>query len=217
MDVVGPDLSEQVGGVSVHVGDGLEAVLLARIEHPVNRALLVNLEMVGVEVLQEVLADDVAGRLALSSEGVGDEAKVCLKGLLAVCGFQELDGVGDDVVVAKVVLVGDGNDGVIVGHEGWVWDAGEVVVAGAPLVGEDESVLVERVASHHAAHGVGQKTPDLSLEVCLANGDVLVLDLDRNLSDHVVYLGEDAVELLLVCLETVEPLLALSLPGCELV
>ena len=137
----------------MHVDKALEAVLLARVEQPVNRALLVHLAVVGVEVLQEVAADDVARGLALSAEGVSDEAQVLLERLLAVGGADEADGEPDDVVV-EVLVVGNGQDTVVVGYEAGLGDTGQVVGHGGALVGQDEPVLVERVAAHHAADGV---------------------------------------------------------------
>ena len=45
--------------VAVHVDQALEAVLLPAVEEPVNRALLVDLQMICVEIVDEVAADDL--------------------------------------------------------------------------------------------------------------------------------------------------------------
>ena len=61
MYVVCADARQQVWLIAVHIDQALEAVLLAGGEEPVNRPLLVNLQVVGIEVVQEVIPDHLAG------------------------------------------------------------------------------------------------------------------------------------------------------------
>ena len=70
--IVGADAGDGVRLVAVHVDQRLEAILLAAVEQPVNRALLVDLQMVFVEVVQEVIPDDLAGG-AFAAQRVGNE------------------------------------------------------------------------------------------------------------------------------------------------
>lgn len=135
-------------------------------------------------------------------------------------------------VVLEVLVVGDGQDVVRVGHEGHVRGVGhlgQVVLHGVARVGEHQAVDVQRVAAEHAAHGVGDEAHDLValgahvLVALVALGDLLgrvedarhrdvfVLDLDGDLALHVVDAGEDTVELLLVVAELLEAVVDLLL------
>ena len=116
MDVIRADAGNRVWLIAVHVDEALEAVLLAGIEEPVNRALLVDFQVVGVEVVQEVAADDLPGRATAATgaprtKRVGDEAQVFLQGLLAKDGLHELHKAAHDIVV-EVLVVADGQDAV---------------------------------------------------------------------------------------------------------
>ena len=62
MNVVGAHPGKKVTLVAVHIDQSLEAVLLAAVEEPVDRTLLIGFQMVGIEVIQEVAADNFAGR-----------------------------------------------------------------------------------------------------------------------------------------------------------
>lgn len=93
---------------------------------------------------------------------------------------------------------------------------GQIVVDRGTLIGEDQTVHVQRIAAKHAAHGIANKRGNLValgahvLVALVALGnlvggvedarhrDVFVLDLDGHLALHVVDLGEDSIELLLV-------------------
>ena len=92
----------------------------------------------------------------------------------------------------------------------------QIIVDRGTLIGKDKPVHIQRIAAEHAAHGIAYKRGNLValgahiLVALVALGnlvggiedprhrDVLVLDLDRHLALHVVDLGKDSVELLLV-------------------
>ena len=125
--------------------------------------------MVLEEVLQEVRADDVACGLALAAERVGDVAQILLQGLLAVGRLNERDRVGNDVVVAEVVVVRHGDYPVVVAGVRGIGDARKVIGFGGALVCEDQAVLVERIAAHHAADRIAEQAFYLALQVGLAH------------------------------------------------
>ena len=230
--VVRANARHEVGPVAVHIEERFEAVLLAGIQKPVDGALLIGLAMVGEELLEEVLPDGVARRaLGSGGECICHVAQVLLKGLRAVRRYQELLEARHDVV-REIRVIRDRQHVVRIWHEGdvlRVGHLGEVVLHGAALVGQHEPVYVERVAAEHATHGVADEAHDLVaarahvLVALVAFGnlllgvedsrdrDVLVLDLDGHLAHHAVDLGEDAVKLLLVGAELLEPLVDLGL------
>ena len=234
VDIVGAHTGDGVRLVAVHINQSLEAVLFAAVEEPVDGAFLVDLQVVGVEVVQEVAADDVA-RGALTAEGVGDEAQVLLQRLGTEDGFHPLDEATGHIVV-KVFIVADGDDIILIRHEGAgekvrsvllltdiVADKGgwnalvetggighEARLIGLP--GEDEPRHIEGIPPEHTADGVGDEAADIASEIGAAHGDVLILDLGGQLVLQTVDVDEDAVQFLLVGFELVEALLALTLP-----
>ena len=117
VNVVRADAGDGVRLVAVHIDQALEAVLLAAVKEPVDRPLLIDLQMVGIEVVDEVAADDVAGG-ALSAEGVRDEAEVFLQRGLSVDRLDELHEAAHNVIF-EVFIIADGEDGVLVGGEEW--------------------------------------------------------------------------------------------------
>ena len=62
MHIVGAQTGEKITLIAVHIAQRLETVLLAAVKEPVDRALLIGFQVVGVEVIQEVAADHLAGR-----------------------------------------------------------------------------------------------------------------------------------------------------------
>ena len=139
---------DRVALIAVHVDQRVERALGAG-EHPVDRALLVALHVVGVEILGEILADVLAKRVL-------DIAQVLAEMRLAEGGAQEqAEAFGD--VVGEPVGVEHGDDVVFVRHEARLGHAGEVVGQRLALIGEDQAGRVEAVAAEHAAHGVGEE------------------------------------------------------------
>ena len=68
----------------MEIDQRLEAVLLAAVEQPVDGALLVDFAVVGEEVLQEIIADDLPAGIASAAQGLGDEFQVLLQRVRAV-------------------------------------------------------------------------------------------------------------------------------------
>ena len=206
----------------MHVDERLEPVLLAGIELPVDRTLLVRLAVVGEEFLKEIRANDLARR-PLPSESVSDESQVLLQGFVAVHDAHEFDELPDDIVV-EVFIIRYRKHVVGIGHErdvGGIGHLRQIIFNGLPGIGEHQAFNVEGEPTEHAANSVADERYDdiaLGLNVLVAFerlGDlalaiedsrhryVFILDLDGDLAHHVVDLGEDAVELLLVGLELI--------------
>lgn len=57
--IVRADIGNGVRLIAVHIDERLEAALFAAVEQPIDGALLIDLQVVGVEVVQEVIANDV--------------------------------------------------------------------------------------------------------------------------------------------------------------
>ena len=187
--VVGAHPGKKVALIAVHIDQSLEAVLLAAVEQPVDRALLIGFQVVGVEVIQEVAPDDLAGR-TLAAERICNELEIFFQRFIAVDGFDPLHKTSGDVIV-EVVIVADGDDIVRVNREGLVVVLIDLVIIGTigdrtirvlrckPLKlriiavkrlcglldfavpSKDQTGLVQRIPPEHTAHGVGDEGDDL--------------------------------------------------------
>ena len=115
MEIVHPKVADGVRRVAVEVDQRLEAVLLAAVEQPINRALLVSLAVVLKEVLEEVAADDLPATVAFAAQRPGDEVQIFFQRVRTVGGFQPVAQAGNDVVL-QILFVGDGQNAVPVGQ-----------------------------------------------------------------------------------------------------
>ena len=84
VQVLHADVAGGVGVPAVHVDQRLEAVLLAAVEHPVDRAFLIGLDVILDEVVQEIIADDFTAGAALARKGVCDEVQIFFQCIAAI-------------------------------------------------------------------------------------------------------------------------------------
>lgn len=133
--------------IILRIAQRLEAVLLATVKQPVNRTLLIGFQMVGIEVIQEVAADHLAGR-PLAAERVGNKLEVFLQRIIAVDLADKLHEASGDVII-KILVIADGDDVVAVRDDG-------LVLAGVPFAARvGKPIHIQRIPPEHTAHGVG--------------------------------------------------------------
>ena len=114
MQILHTHIADGVGIPAVHIDERLEAVLLAAVKHPIDRAFLIGLDMVGDEIVQEIIADDPTAGIALVAESICDEAHVFLQRIFAVNDPHEFHEPSDDIV-PEILFIGDGDAVVVVG------------------------------------------------------------------------------------------------------
>ena len=124
MYIVGAQTGEKITLIAVHIAQRLETVLFAAVKEPVDRTLLIGFQMVGIEVIQEVAADYLAGR-TLAAERVGNKLEVFLQRIIAVDLADKLHETPGNVIV-KILVIADGDDVVAVRDDG-------LVLAGVPF------------------------------------------------------------------------------------
>lgn len=137
------------GCVPVQVDERLERALVVGTAgvHPVDRPVLVHLDMIVVEIRGEILPQ----RLAEHLFDIGD---VLVHMLLAErCGKERAEAGGE--IVFEPFVVGDGDDVVRVRLERGVRDLRVIIIDGFVLGGENQARLVETIAAKHAADRVG--------------------------------------------------------------
>ena len=189
MHIVGAQPGEKIALIAVHIAQCLEAVLLAAVKEPVDRALLIGFQMVGIEVIQEVAADHLAGR-TLAAERVGNKLEVFFQRIIAVDLANKLDKTSGNVIV-KILVIADGNYVVGVRRKGnrnplvLVFYIVVSVANSNPNTAKsycrprliykaslsksgikisscvDKPIHVQRVAPEHTAHGIGNERHNL--------------------------------------------------------
>ena len=84
VEVVNAHVADGVRRVAVQIDQRLEPVLLAAVEQPVDGALLENFAVVGKEVLQEIIPNDLPGSRAFVSQSLGNEIQIFLQRVRAI-------------------------------------------------------------------------------------------------------------------------------------
>ena len=153
VNIVGTHPGQKVALIPVQVDQCFETVLLSAVKEPVDGPLLVGLAVVGIEVVQEVAADDFARR-SLAAERVGDELEVFFQRIAAVDCLHPLHKASGNVVV-KVVVIADGDNVILVRDY-------RAVLGGIPVTASvGKPSHVQRVSPKHTAHGVGDQRYNL--------------------------------------------------------
>ena len=148
-DVFRPHARERALVVAVKVHERLKGALRAAGEQPVDRPLLVPLQMVGEEVAQEEFPDVLADRRL-------DEGEVLLETLVAERYAQERMKAGRGVAIDPIAI--QERDNVVrVWRELGLRNPGKVLLDTVALVRQDQARLVEAVAPKHAADCVGEE------------------------------------------------------------
>lgn len=117
VEVVHAEIADGVRRIAVEINQRLEAVLLAAVKQPVNRALLVGLAVVFEKILEEVVSDNLAAAVALAAQRISDKVQIFFQRVRSIGGFQPAAQAGDDVIF-QILFVGDREDAVVVGVEG---------------------------------------------------------------------------------------------------
>ena len=198
----------------MHIAQCLEAVLLAAVKEPVDWTLLIGFQMVGIEVIQEVAADHLAGR-TLAAECIGDKLEVFFQRVITISLTNKLDKTSGNVIV-KILVIADGNYVVGVRRKGnrnplvLVFYIVVSVANSNPNTAKsycrprliykaslsksgikisscvDKPVHIQRVPSEHTAHGVGDEGDDL-----VAHGADIVAALHR--LRHIIFAVKHAM------------------------
>ena len=164
VNIVGTHTGKEVALITVHIDQCLEAVLLAAVKEPIDRTLLIDFQVVGIEVIDEVAADHFTRR-TFAAESVSDELEVFFKCLAAVDSFYPLYKASGDVII-EVVIVADRDDVVLVGNDG-------AVLRSIPFTtGIGKTRLVQRVASEHTANSIGEERANIASEISLSDRDI---------------------------------------------
>ena len=223
MYIIGAQTGEKIALISVHIAQCFETVLLTAVKEPVDRALLIGFQVVGIEVVQEVAANHFAGR-TLAAQRVGNKLEVFFQRIIAVDLADKLHETSGNIIV-KILIIADGDDIVAVRDDG-------LVLAGIPFAARvGKSVYVQRIPPEHTTHGVGNEGDDLVAHgadivaalhglrhIVLAvkhtmHGHIFIRHIRRQFILQTVNVNENAVEFFFVLFELLEALFALDLPS----
>ena len=127
MHIIGTNTSNGVQLITVHIDQSLKAILLAAVKQPVDRAFLINLAVVGVEVAQEVIPNHIL-RLTLTAEGIRNEFQVFVQCICAVNGFHKLHEQTDNIIL-KVFIIANRDNVILIRNE-------RSILAGIPFAAQ---------------------------------------------------------------------------------
>ncbi len=208
VDIAGTHTGNGILVVAVDINQCLEAVLLPCVKEPIDRPLLVAFAMVDVEVIEEVATDSLQ-RGAFALQSIIDELQVLPLVFLPKGGL-EPDAETLHHIVLEVFIVTDGNDGIFVRLEGFIFGMVELAT------GHDKPRLIKRVTAKHASHGVGKEGFDhigLGEDVVVAlhgvgdivlriidagHGNILLRHLRAQFFGKAVDVDEDAVKFFII-------------------
>ena len=111
VQVVDTQVTDGIRCVSVQINQCLEAVLLAAVKQPVDRALTrtsdrVGLAMILEEIVQEVVADNLPAGATLIAKGFCDVIKVCFQRISTVHHLQPVAQARYDIIV-QIFFISD--------------------------------------------------------------------------------------------------------------
>ena len=197
----------------MHIDKRLEAVFLAAVKEPVDGPLLVGLAVVGIEVVQEITADHIAGR-TFAAQGIGNEFEVFFQGVAAVDRLDEFDKPAYHIVL-EILIVADGDDVVFIRRVGGIFAA----VPLATSVGKP--FHIQGVAAKHTAHGVGDQgdndiPPGEHIAGALQRGRDVVFGIHQIVDGHIL-VGHDRVKFVLQAVDVDEDAVQSFFIGFQLV
>ncbi len=115
MHIIGTDTGNGVRLIAVHIDQCLEAVLFTAVKQPVDRTFLVNLAMVGIKIIQEVIANHIL-RLTFSAQCIGNEIQVFVQCLCTIDCFHKLYEQTDNIIL-KIFIIANRDDVVLISRE----------------------------------------------------------------------------------------------------
>ena len=238
VQVVHTQGADGIRGVAVEVDQCLKAVLLAAVEQPVDGPLAgagdrVGLAVILEEIVQEIVADDLPAGGALVAQCFGNVIQVCFQRIRTVHHLQPVAQAGDNIIV-QIFFIGDGDDIIFVREEHLVYHntfiavctlqflcrnrSGTVVqlvhkrLQRIRLSCKKQTILINRVAPKHTAHGIAEQALDVSLQICLAHGHIFLFHFRGQFILQAVNINKNAVQFFLISFQLFKALLAQPLP-----
>ena len=189
--------------------------------------------MILEEIVQEVVADDFSTGAALIAKGFCDIIKVCFQCIRTVHYLQPFAQARYDVIV-QIFFIGDRNNIVCIREEHFINHntfiavctfqfisrnrPGTVVqlirkcLQGIWFTCKNQSILINRVAAKHTAHGVAEQALDIPLQVSLAHGHIFIFHFRSQLILQAVNVDKNAVQLFFIGFQLVKTVIAFFLP-----
>ena len=144
VEVVHSKIADGVRRVAVEINQSLEAVLLAAVEQPVDRALLINFAVVFEKILEEIITDNLTAAVSSAADGFGNEVQIFFQRIFPINRFQPAAQAGDNIV-PQILFIRNGQNAVCVREEG-------LVFALIPVpTGIGQTLHVQRIAAKHTA------------------------------------------------------------------
>ena len=205
MHIIGADAGNGVRLITVHIDQALEAIFLTAVKQPVDGALLVNFAVVGVEIVQEVVADDLF-RLPLAAQCVCNKAQIILQRAITVYHPHKLHKAAHHVIF-KVFVVTDGNNTVCIR----LIDIVFAIIPCTACVGK--AIIGGRVAAKHTAHSVGDKGAHIPAKVRFAHSHIFIFHFWGQFVLQAVNINKNAVQFFLVGFQLLKAFFTFASPN----
>ena len=168
MHIIGTDAGNGVRLIAVHIDQCLEAILFATVKQPVDRAFLIHLAMVGVEVTQEIIPNHIL-RLTLATQSIGNEFQVFVQHISTVNGFHKLHEQTNNIIL-KVFIVTNWDNVILINRK-------RNTLTGIPFAAcIGKTIHIQRVATKHTANRIGNERANISAKVSFADSNILILN-----------------------------------------
>ena len=193
MDIISTDTCNGIRLVAVQVNQALEAIFLTAVKQPVDGPLLVNFAVVGIEIVQEVVADDLL-RLSFAAQCVCNKAQIIFQRAVTVYHPHKLHKAAHHVIF-KVFVVTDGNNTVCIRLI-------DIVFAIIPCTAcIRKTIIGGRVAAKHTAHSVGDKGAHIPAKVRFAHGHILIFYFRGQFILQAVNVNKNTVQFFFICFQ----------------
>ena len=153
MHIIGTDTGNGVRLITVHINQCLKAILLAAVKQPVNRAFLINLTMVSVEIVEEIIPNHIL-RLTFAAQSIGNEFQVFIQCFCTIDRFHKLYEQTDNIIL-KIFIVANRDNVILVSRE-------RRIFAGIPVTAcISKTIHIQRVATEHTAYCIGNERTNI--------------------------------------------------------
>ena len=90
MKVIRTNSSHRICIIAVHIDQSLETILFPTVKQPVNRSLLIYLQMILIKILNKVIANHFTGRISFVAKCLRNKVKIFFQCIFPIHRFHKL-------------------------------------------------------------------------------------------------------------------------------
>ena len=168
MHIIGTNTGNCVWLITVHIDQSLKAVFLTTVKQPVNRAFLINLAMVRIEITQEIIPNHIL-RLTFATQSVGNKLQVFIQRICTVNGFHKRYKQTDNIIL-KIFVITNRDNVILIRRE-------RRIFTGIPFATSiSKSIHIQRVTTEHTTYCIGNKAFYFPFNICFSYGNRTIFE-----------------------------------------